>query len=75
MRFIFAVLMGVALTGCAVTGALYESESRTVLPLSFVGSQTFCWEGLDMTVVDIRPVGWGEHECERPEASLPSLPD
>lgn len=56
-------------TGCAVGGALYKDEHRSVLPLSFQGGETFCWEGLDMTVIDIRPVGWGTHECNRPATS------
>ena len=60
-----------ALTGCAVTGSLYESDTRSILPLSFVGSPTFCWEGLDMTVVDIKPLGWGPDECNRMVAPQP----
>lgn len=55
-----------ALTGCTVTGAIYKSESLEILPLSFKGAETFCWEGLDMTIVDIKPTAWGKHECSRP---------
>ena len=59
--------------GCAVGGALYKDEHRSILPVSFEGSPTFCWEGLDMSIVDIRPLGWGPDECNR--TGQPPSPD
>ncbi|MEE8240110.1 MAG: hypothetical protein V3R16_02480 [Nitrospirales bacterium] len=63
----FVVALVMALSGCAVSGALYSDTERQVLPYNLKGGETFCWGGVGFPVgeglVGIKPVGWGTHEC------------
>jgi hypothetical protein len=51
--------------GCAIRGAVYEDTHRKVLVFEGTGAETFCTEGVDTPIVDVKPIGWGTHECER----------
>ncbi len=59
---LIAVLM---LSACAVSGALYKDQNRQVLPVSFKGGETFCWEGVGTSQFGVGAIGWGTHECSR----------
>ena len=62
------VALVIALSGCAVSGAIYKDQKRQVLPLSFRGGETFCWEGVGWGTIGIGAIGWGTHECSRSTA-------
>jgi len=59
------VALVIALSGCAMSGALYKDQKRQVLPYSFMGGETFCWEGVGYGNIGVGPIGWGTHECRR----------
>ena len=64
---LIAVLM---LSACAVSGALYKDKNRSVMPMSFKGGETFCWEGVGWNNVGVGAIGWGTHECSRGNAMI-----
>lgn len=63
-----ALLLTVALCGCSLSMgfALGPDHFRVIeLEYSGEGAGTFCWEGLGMNDIGIRPLGWGPDECIR----------
>ena len=60
-----AILVAVLTVGCSLNLALYKDGQRSVLSFEGTGAETFCSEGVDTVVVDVRPIGWGTHECKR----------
>ena len=62
---VLVVLAALALSSCAVSGALYKDQTRSVMPFSFNGGETFCWEGVGTSQVGVGAIGWGTHECSR----------
>lgn len=67
---VVVVILALALSSCAVSGALYKDQNRSVLPMSFKGGETFCWEGVGYNNVGVGAVGWGTHECSRGNAMI-----
>ena len=62
---VLVVIAALALSSFAVSGALYKDQNRQVLPMSFRGAETFCWEGVGTSQFGVGAVGWGTHECSR----------
>ena len=62
---VIALIVALALGGCAVSGALYKDNRRQVLPFDFKGGETFCWEGVGTGSFGVGAIGWGTHECSR----------
>ena len=65
MRTFVLVAIAALVSGCSVAGGLYKDTRRSVVYFEGTGAETFCSEGVDAQVVDIKPIGWGTHECMR----------
>lgn len=65
MRTIALIAIAAFISGCAISGGIYQDTRRKVLYFEGTGAETFCSEGVDAKVVDIKPIGWGTHECVR----------
>ncbi len=68
MKGLLALALAAALCGCTLSmGVALGPEKFRILEIEYSGegAGTFCWEGVGMNDMGIRPIGWGPDECTR----------